>query len=262
MSAVVINGGLVHYEAFGKGDPILFLHGWLGSWRYWMQTMESLAIEYRVYAVDLWGFGDSDKSEKRFGMDEYVTLVERFITDQGLDEPIIVGHALGAAVALEYAARKVAPVSKIMAVSLPLSEDSVNHRLKNYLQPSILPNVLFRWKPIPTKEIEEEAERAAEKVIPMSLESWASYNFQEKLHQVECNILLVFGEKDDVVDPTPIKGLNNESSHVKYISLASSRHFPMVDESAKFNRLLKDFADKNATLESLSLKEEWRRRTR
>lgn len=262
MSAVVINGGLVHYEAFGKGDPILFLHGWLGSWRYWMQTMESLAVEYRVYAVDLWGFGDSDKSEKRFGMDEYVTLVERFISDQGLDEPIIVGHSLGAAVAIEYAARNVTPVSKIMAVSLPLSEDSVNHRLKNYLQPSILPNVLFRWKPIPTKEIEEEAERAAEKVIPMSLESWANYNFQEKLYQVKCNILLVFGEKDDVVDPAPIKALNNETSHVKYISLGGSRHFPMVDENAKFNRLLKDFADKNATLESLSLKEEWRRRTR
>ena len=63
MSAIVIDGGLVHYEAFGRGKPVLFLHGWLGSWRYWMRTMEEAADKYRTYALDLWGFGDTDKSK-------------------------------------------------------------------------------------------------------------------------------------------------------------------------------------------------------
>jgi len=55
MSAVVLDGGIVHYEAFGRGKPILFLHGWLGSWRYWMPTMEAVSDKNRTYALDLWG---------------------------------------------------------------------------------------------------------------------------------------------------------------------------------------------------------------
>jgi len=261
MSAVVINNGLVHYEAFGKGSPILFLHGWLGSWRYWMQTMESLAVDYRVYALDLWGFGDSDKSEIRFNMKDYVSLVENFVTELDLTKPIIVGHALGAAIAIEYAHKNMSSVSKIMAVSLPLSPEVIDRRLMNYSQSSVLSKV-FRWKPIPDKEIEEEANRAADKVIPLSLQSFAEHYSAEKLFNVNSNVLIVFGEKDDVVDPAPVKELNGSLSHVRHISLSDSRHFPMIDEGTKFNRLLKDFADKDATLESLTLKDEWRRRTR
>ncbi|MDH4138550.1 MAG: alpha/beta hydrolase, partial [Anaerolineae bacterium] len=38
MSAIVIDGGLIHYESWGRGSPLILLHGWLGSWRYWMPT--------------------------------------------------------------------------------------------------------------------------------------------------------------------------------------------------------------------------------
>lgn len=261
MSAVVINGGLVHYEAFGRGTPILFIHGWLGSWRYWMQTMESLAIEHRVYALDLWGFGDSDKAEKRFSMDHYVALVASFVEELGLREPVLVGHSLGAAIAIEYVERYAPPVEKIMAVSLPLNPETIDRRLANYSQSSVL-NKVFRWKPIPDKEIEQEANRAAETVISSSLDSMAGFDLAERLINLDCSVLLVFGEKDDVIDPRPLKELDNGLSHIRQIPLSASKHFPMIDEGTKFCRLLRDFADKETTLEALSLKEEWRRRTR
>ncbi len=261
MSAVVINGGLVHYESFGRGTPILFLHGWLGSWRYWMQTMESLSTAHRVYALDLWGFGDSDKSEKRFNIDHYVRMIATFIEELGVVNPVIVGHALGAGVALEYACRTASPVNKIMAISLPLSAEAIDRRLVNYASPSVLSKV-FRWKPIPNEEVEEEANRAAELVIPSSLDSFANLNVLDRLENVECEVLIVYGEKDEVVDPTPFRSLENSLTHVKHISLPDSRHFPMIDDVAKFIRLLKDFSDRSMTLDSIALKEEWRRRTR
>ena len=178
-----------------------------------------------------------------------------------MEEPIIVGHALGAVVAVEYAAKNGTVVNKIMAVSLPLSSRVIDRRLMNYTQTSVLAKV-FRWRPIPNREIEEEAGRAAEQVIPLSLQSFAEYDSLARLLKVNCNVLLVFGEKDDVIDPTPLRDLENKLSHIRHISLSESKHFPMVDEGAKFNRLLRDFADKEATLETLTLKEEWRRRTR
>ena len=73
MSAIVIENSLVHYEVIGRGKPIIFLHGWLGSWRYWMGTMEALARRYRCYALDFWGFGDSDKSRLNCTVSDYLT---------------------------------------------------------------------------------------------------------------------------------------------------------------------------------------------
>ncbi len=261
MSAIVINAGLVHYEAFGRGKPIVFLHGWLGSWRYWMQTMESLAIEHRVYALDFWGFGDSDKSEKRFDMEQYIALLAGFISELGIEDPVLVGHALGATVALAYAKRFSDVTNKIVAVSLPLSPASINQRLLKFNQSSLLGKV-FRWNPIPTPEVATEAQRAAESVIARSIESVRQLNMLHILQSVGCSVLLVYGEKDDVVDPSAAKTLNGSQSHIRTIYLPDARHFPMIDAGSKFNRLLMDFSEKDASLETLSLKEEWRRRVR
>ncbi len=261
MSAIVINAGLVHYEAFGRGKPIVFLHGWLGSWRYWMPTMEALAIDHRVYALDLWGFGDSDKSESRFDMEQYVRLLTSFITELGIEKPILVGHGLGASVAVTYADQFHGATEKIVAVGLPLSIKHINPRLTKRNEGSLLKRV-FRWNPIPSPEVEKEAQRAAETVIQRSIDSLQQIDIAQMLKSLSCYVLLVYGEKDDVVNPATSEMLNGTLSHIKTITLPSARHFPMIDASSKFNRLLVDFAEESASLESLTLKEEWRRRVR
>lgn len=56
MSAIHIDNRLVHYEVVGRrGAPMIFLHSWLGSWRYWLPTMEHVSERYRTFAIDFWG---------------------------------------------------------------------------------------------------------------------------------------------------------------------------------------------------------------
>ena len=130
MSALVLEGGVVHYEYFGRGRPLVFLHGWLGSWRYWVPVMDALSEEYRVYAFDLWGFGDSDKSKDRYSLRSYVNLLGSFVSELGIRGPVpLIGHALGASIAVAYAQQHAATVDRIMAISLPMGLDSVNQRL-------------------------------------------------------------------------------------------------------------------------------------
>ena len=84
MSAVVISGGLVHYEAFGRGKPVVFVHGWLGSWGCWLGTMEALASRHRTYALDFWGFGESDKRRASYNISDFVSLVDQFMERLGI----------------------------------------------------------------------------------------------------------------------------------------------------------------------------------
>jgi len=54
---LVTEQGVIHYETLGRGRPVLLLHGWLGSWALWRSTIEILSKEFRVYALDFFGFG-------------------------------------------------------------------------------------------------------------------------------------------------------------------------------------------------------------
>jgi pimeloyl-ACP methyl ester carboxylesterase len=265
MSAVVIDGGLVHYEAFGRGKPVLFLHGWLGSWRYWMSTMEAISDKHRTYALDLWGFGDSDKSKHRYAIADYVSLVDQFMNNMGISNAPIIGHSLGAMVALEYAVQYADTVKKVMAVSLPMNSDCINRKLIDFANNSMIAKMMW-WRQIPYKEVQKEAEKTGEGVIISSVQSAAAVNVRaniETLSQFEQSMLLaVYGDKDDVIDPIPTRDLNGNWQNIHQIGLSDSKHFPMLDEAAKFSRLLKDFLAVENDLLALELKDEWRRRTR
>lgn len=263
MSAVVIDGGLIHYEAFGRGRPVLFLHGWLGSWRYWMTTMEAISDKYRTYALDLWGFGDSDKSKPRYEISDYVTLVNNFSENMGIREAPIVGHSLGAMIALEYTARYPDRVKKVMAVSMPVTSDSISRKLIDFSSNSVFSKMLW-WRQLAHKEVQKEAQKTGEGVVNASVQSAAQIDLKSRLQLIEQSeslVLAVYGEKDDMVDPAPLRELNGSWKNIRPIGLSESKHFPMLEEAAKFNRLLQDFLGVD-DLSVLELKEEWRRRTR
>ncbi|HVO70098.1 MAG TPA: alpha/beta fold hydrolase, partial [Aggregatilineaceae bacterium] len=103
MSAITVENDLVHYEVLGRGRPVILLHGWLGSWRYWVPAMQQLSMKYRTYALDFWGFGDSGRDTRRYDFPSQVMLLDQFMEKMGISKAALVGHDLGAAVAARYA---------------------------------------------------------------------------------------------------------------------------------------------------------------
>jgi pimeloyl-ACP methyl ester carboxylesterase len=235
MSSIAVEGGLVNYVAYGRGYPILLIHGWLGSWRYWWSTMSALASQdYRSYALDLWGFGGSDRFSQGYSLDGYVALIRDFLDALGIYRSVIVGHALGAAVAVDFASREPERVEKVVAVSFPLSIDAINQRLSS--PEKHLQRLLWSAPP----QVVDEARLTDPEVFPRTLESFAQVDLGEKLRHLECSVLVVCGEEDNIVDPRPVYHLSEED-HIQLVSFANARHFPMVEESARFDRLIQDF---------------------
>jgi len=262
MSGVLIQGSLVHYESFGRGKPIVFLHGWLGSWRYWVPAMDDISAERRAYALDLWGFGDSDKSPERYDVDAYVEMFAQFLDELGISHVPVVGHTLGAAVALKLAHKYPDRVDKVMAVSLPLDADAINHKLLSAGPNDTLARIFWhRQRPYP--EVEVGLSKTAQNAIALTIQSVARLNLREIVAEIDVPLLTVYGDKDAVIDSVQADGLENGNHASRAIILPGAFHFPMLDATVKFNRLLRDFIDVGSLeeLQQLTIKEEWRRRT-
>ncbi len=120
MSAISIGGDLVHYEVLGRGRPVVLLHGWIGSWRYWVPTMQQLQSNYRIYALDLFGFGDSGKNPQKYSLEHQLVLLDDFMKQLGIPKAAVIGHGLGALIALTFARRYPDRIPRLLLVSAPL----------------------------------------------------------------------------------------------------------------------------------------------
>lgn len=261
MSAIIIESGLVHYEALGRGRPLIFLHGWLGSWRYWMPTMENLSDRYRTYAFDLWGFGDSDRNANRYQIEAYVAQLDQFMEQLGIMRACLVGHALGAAVAMLAGALWPDRVDRVMAISTPLSAGILNKRLTQPGNSSLIDRVLGRRAVGQYPEVDMEAAKTDPVAISNSARSLINMDLRQVFDQLQMPLLMVYGEKDPFVGPLPPEEVSRFDTNIRPIGLNDSGHFPMLDEASKFQRLLRDYLEaKPADLGALALKEEWRRR--
>jgi pimeloyl-ACP methyl ester carboxylesterase len=91
----------LHYETYGQGNPIIFLHGLGGSLYTWRRLIEPLAPHYRLILFDLKGSGESPKPcDDKYSLFDQAELVYRFIFQNDLQHVTLVGHSFGGGVAL------------------------------------------------------------------------------------------------------------------------------------------------------------------
>ncbi|MBI4314579.1 MAG: alpha/beta hydrolase [Chloroflexi bacterium] len=259
MSAIVVREDVVHYEVLGRGPGILFIHSWLGSWRYWIPTMQALSARYRTYAIDLWGFGDSGKRLAYYDLDSQVDLIVRFMDTLGVARLALVGHGLGGVIALRFAAQYPDFVARLMTIDVPLNNASINPRLGSSNVPSLLDWLV--GKTAASAEIAAESAKLDPAVIQASLKYLTDLDLSADVNQTVAPTLMVHGDKDAAIAPPSETLFDGSKPNLHSISFEDGRHFPMLDDPPKFSRLLADFLEAH-DLTSLELKEEWKRRIR
>jgi 4,5:9,10-diseco-3-hydroxy-5,9,17-trioxoandrosta-1(10),2-diene-4-oate hydrolase len=122
----------IHYITAGAGHPLLLFHGLIGSSQTWRQNIGFLAQDARVYAVDLFNMG---KSERIPGLDASLEATAdrlvAFMDALGIPEADIAAHSHGGAIAMMLAARHPDRVSKLIlfAPANPFCE-SVGPRIR------------------------------------------------------------------------------------------------------------------------------------
>ncbi|MCS6840838.1 MAG: alpha/beta fold hydrolase [Roseiflexus sp.] len=115
---IELSHGPLAYRAAGHGPPLILLHGWAASSRYWLITLADLSADFRVYALDLPGFGDSPALPEPGTVARQAQAVLEFADALGLTTFDINGHSYGAAVAVTLAASQPQRVKRLVMTSL------------------------------------------------------------------------------------------------------------------------------------------------
>lgn len=271
MSAIHLDNRLVHYEVFGRGQPIIFLHSWLGSWRYWVPTMDLASERYRAYALDFWGFGESDRKGAQFGVSSYVDMVCRFMDQMGIGTANLVGHGMGGMVAVRAARERPERFLKVMAVATPMyGQVLAGHikpgtfsRLLGINNPTNVWAKLLRGIPIADPEVQQElyedTEGLSEQVLSSVQESVLDTDLRPQVAALSVPLLAVYGGQDKIVNAEHASFLNDLSDRpVQLLVLPKANHFPFLEQSSVFSRLLLDFLISQGS--PVEIKEEWKRR--
>jgi len=118
---IVTNGVKLHYVTQGEGPLMLMLHGFPEFWYSWRHQIPEFAKNFKVVALDLRGYNDSDKPEDKsaYVMAEFIKDVEGVIKGLGYDKCILVGHDWGGAIAWNFAYAHPEMVERLIVLNLP-----------------------------------------------------------------------------------------------------------------------------------------------
>ncbi|MGB7415526.1 MAG: alpha/beta fold hydrolase, partial [Thermosynechococcaceae cyanobacterium] len=118
---IVSNSIRLHYVTQGEGPLMLMLHGFPEFWYSWRHQIPEFAQDYKVVALDLRGYNDSDKPQdvNAYRMPELIKDVQGVIKGLGYDDCILVGHDWGGAIAWCFAYAHPEMLQKLIVMNLP-----------------------------------------------------------------------------------------------------------------------------------------------
>lgn len=265
MATLVTEQGIVHYEAYGRGRPVLLLHGWLNSWAVWRQTVELLGKEFRMYAIDFLGFGESGDQSEDFSVTNFVTMVSQFMDRMGIAKAPLIGHSMGGTVSLSFAMRYPEKTVKVAVVGSPIHGASLSPLLKlaanrswiNIGQTSpVLYNVfqtgfrqflrvyahaMARDGEALGKMLTEDVSKLSVAPFVESITTLRQTDLRPRLAELKMPVLGVYGKKDIIVDPRQSQVLRVGVPHSQIAWFENSGHFPMMDEQDRFHTVVRDF---------------------
>lgn len=97
-------GYRLHYTSAGQGSPIVLIHGFMDSHRTWRRNVDVLASAHRVYALDMLGFGSSERVRAPiYTLKQQAQALKSFFDALQIGPAVIIGHSLGGALALQFA---------------------------------------------------------------------------------------------------------------------------------------------------------------
>jgi pimeloyl-ACP methyl ester carboxylesterase len=253
--SVSVEGAEVAYAQQGRLalPPLVLLHGWGASHKFWKYCFSAFSPRWRVIAPDLTGFGLSEKPDRDYRVEALADWLGKFLAALKLDRVALVGHSMGGTISLIYAMAHPEKIRKLAVVN-PLVDGATafNSRTKLCMLP-VVRRLLFlgsRIKPIRrwvTKdfsyvaryddELSEDLIRGTFQSTFDTLISTRDTDLRPKLSTLAVETLVIGTDRDQLVAPDQA---NLVPAHRREL-IADCGHIPMIERPEEFNRILNEF---------------------
>jgi len=201
-----IDGLKIEYTESGCGIPVLMLHGWGSSFKFYEKIIDSLKDRCRVVAVNFPGCGQSDTMKNPWTIDDYCNFVLKFMELLNITEPIMIGHSHGGRVILKLAGEKLLNPKKIVLLDsaglIPKKSFKQKFRAKSFKfikRVLTLPIIKNYSEPLLQKARQHYGSadyNAAPEVLRKTLVSLVNTDLRDIISNITCPTLLIWGEKD------------------------------------------------------------------
>ena len=254
---IKIDNLLVRYlDKNKRGVPLLLLHGLGGSIESWNNNINFLSTKFRIIALDLPGFGLSDKPKISYSIKFYVNFLEKFIQRIKLNHLFIIGSSLGGHIAVEFTLKNRKMVDKLILISpagsLPKSFKGTRElkryiRIVNARSSEEISRILISMdnSMVNRSYAESMYERlslpgAKQAFISALKGSARAQRYNNQLEKIDTSMLLIWGKKDRMI---PLKFIRPfmEHGNSRIIIIENCGHRPHVENPRLFNKEVKDY---------------------
>jgi len=264
---VTVDNKKVHYLEQGEGKPVILIHGFLYNTVMWKKNIEALAKNFKVYVIDLWGWGYSERlKELNYSFDLYGKQVIGFMDALKIPRASLVGQSMGGGISVYVTAHFPNRVDRLILVDPAVIPYPLTTTGRIYTLPFVgeflnaLPgNALLKkntqnlWFYDPNKVTDDYVEEVARPLLikgsldgVMAIlrnvlkEPYVEVEAQ-KLAQLNNPILIVHGREDKAVPLDCSQKLNALWKGSQLVIFEKAGHSPHEEHPEKFNQLALGF---------------------
>lgn len=246
-----IAGLNINYIIEGQGQPIIVLHGWGASIDTVVPIVNALKDRYKVYAIDLPGFGESDEPLEAIDSFQYAEIVKRFIEEEKLSKVKLIGHSFGGKLSIILGSKYPELVEKIILVDSAglIPKRGIDYYVKVYgfKTLKLIYRSLFFWinddKKMEKfyKKFGSDDYQDSNGIMRKILVKVVNEDLTPILKDIKAPTLLIWGDKDEA---TPLYMGKIMEKHIEgsgLVVLEGTGHYSYLDDYYKFKKVINSF---------------------
>jgi pimeloyl-ACP methyl ester carboxylesterase len=243
----------IDYRVWGTGEPaVVLIHGWACNSNYWTAQVEALKSKYTVVAVNLAGHGASERNRTDWSLGNYGEDVATVVRQLKNRQVVLVGHSMGADVALEASRRIGDRVIGIIAVDSlktiglpPMRRQEIDRQLAPFRDHFIEATRDYVTKemfekgadPAFVQKVAYDMSREPPQIAIPSMQSLLTRDFSTLLPDIHVPVLAINSD----LSPTDEARIGKSLPGFRADVLDHTGHFLMMEVPQRFNPvLLKD----------------------
>ncbi len=263
---VEVNGLKLGYLVGGQGDPVVLVHGWPTFSHLWRHQIPVLAERFQVYALDLPGFGDSDKpADVSYSLGFYVDILTGFLDALGIEQVTLVSHDLGGPISLLWAVRHPERLARqVVMDTMPYPDSPLLIRLMLLAArlPGLGQAMVSRWglrfmfqlgtagKDVVADKLVAAYERPLAKDpgarqtllrILTGFKPQETFEIADNLNRIRVPTFILWAEKDPTASLSIARRLQADINGALLKTIPNCGHFLTEDRPEEVNRLLLEF---------------------